>query len=275
MTGIKETLKKYNLKPKKYFGQNFLIENNILEDIIKGADLKKSDTVLEIGPGLGNLTKKLAKNAKEVITIEKDREFVKILENELQVENIKNVEMKEGDALKLETKNLKIKNGYKLVANLPYYITSPIIRKFLEEKNYPKLMVLMVQKEVAERICAKPPKMTILSVASQLYSKPQIIKIVKKECFWPKPKVDSAILKLENITSGKFSLQFRNNFFKIVKTGFSSPRKQLKNNLKNIFGEKTEEILKKTSINGTRRAESLSVKEWQKITKGLAKKIKK
>lgn len=273
MSSKKETknlLKKYNLHPKKYFGQNFLIDKKILEEITKTAGLKKDNIVLEIGPGLGVLTRELAKKTKRVVAIEKDRELSRILNNELRIMNIKNVEVIEGDVLKIHNSKFVLRD-YKLVANIPYYITSPLIRKFLEDKNPPKLMVLMVQKEVAKRICAKPPRMSLLSVAVQLYSRPKIIKIVKKDSFWPPPKVDSTILKIEKINSEKFSLQFRNHFFKIAKAGFSSPRKQLKNNLKKMFGKNTEEILRKAGIDEKRRAETLSLEDW----KTLAKKFKK
>lgn len=261
----KKALEKYNLQPKKYFGQNFLIEKGTLKNIMEAADLETNDTVLEIGSGLGVLTKALAKKTKKVIAVEKDKELTKILQEEIKENKIQNVKAMNTDMLKIKINNLKLKNNYKVVANLPYYITSPVIRKLLEEKNPPRLIVLMVQKEVAKRICQKPPKMTILSVAVQFYANPEIIKIVNKESFWPKPKVDSAIIKIQprkNIEKKQIS---PDAFFKIVKAGFSSPRKQLKNNLKSVFGSKTEEVLQKSDINEKRRAESLSIAEWKKI----------
>ncbi len=269
---LKKILKKYNLKPKKYFGQNFLIEKEVLKHILKAAELKKTDIVIEVGPGFGSLTKELAKKVKKVIAVEKDGELARILNNELRIMNIKNVQVIEGDILKVTTNKLKLTNNYKVVANLPYYITSPLIRKFLEEKTPPSLMVLMVQKEVAERICAKPSNMSLLSVSVQFYAKPKIIKIVKKNCFWPVPKVDSAILKVSSISPQKYSLQFKKQFFKIVKAGFSSPRKQLKNNLKNILKENPEKILRQSRINESRRPETLSLKEWIILAKNFKKK---
>lgn len=295
---LRELLRKYGLKPRKHLGQNFLINKDILSEIIKAADLNKNDTVLEIGPGLGILTKELAKKVKKVIAIEKDEKLVKILKKELS--HLKDVEIVEGDALQLTTDDLKLHTGYsllvtgyKLVANLPYYITSPVIRKFLEEGNpppsakvstfvktsadrsggRPKLMVLMVQKEVAERICAKPPDMSLLSVAVQFYSQAKIVKIVKKECFWPRPKVDSAIIKLTT-NNRQLTTINTNLFFKIVKSGFSQPRKQLKNNLKKIFGKDTEKILKQSKIETTRRAETLSIDEWLKICLNYKNRLK-
>jgi len=263
---VKQTLKEYNLKPKKYFGQNFLINKRILEEIVQVADLKSSDVVLEIGAGLGNLTKRLAKKVKKVVAIEKDRRLVRILKERLS--DFTNIKIVEGDILISTTDHLQLGTNYKIVANLPYYITSPIIRKFLEYENPPKLMVLMVQKEVAERICAKPPKMSLLSVAVQFYSRPEIVKIVKKDFFWPKPKVDSAILRIVplKITDLFVNYQGVNKklFFEIVKAGFSQPRKQIKNNLKKVFKERVETVLKQSKIDKTCRAETLSVNEWRK-----------
>jgi 16S rRNA (adenine1518-N6/adenine1519-N6)-dimethyltransferase len=158
-----------------------------------------------------------------------------------------------------------------VVANLPYYITSPVIRKFLESKKPPKLMVLMIQKEVAERICAKPPKMSKLSVFCQFYGKPEIVSFVSKKSFWPQPKVDSAILK---IVPRQFpllgSVRFRAKFAKIVKAGFAQPRKQLINNLSKslkLSREKVKEWLKKNNIAPSQRAESLNLEDWLKLTR--------
>ena len=295
---LRELLRKYGLKPRKHLGQNFLINKDILSEIIKAADLNKNDTVLEIGPGLGILTKELAKKVKKVIAIEKDEKLVKILKKELS--HLKDVEIVEGDILKFNIQYLVSNKYYKVVANLPYYITSPVIRKFLEEGNpppsakvstfvktsadrsggRPKLMVLMVQKEVAERICAKPPDMSLLSVAVQFYSQAKIVKIVKKESFWPSPKVDSAIIKLttNNLPRWQAGRQLTtintNLFFKIVKAGFSQPRKQLKNNLKKIFGKDTEKILKQSKIETTRRAETLSIDDWLRICLNYKNRLK-
>jgi 16S rRNA (adenine1518-N6/adenine1519-N6)-dimethyltransferase len=264
----REVLKKYGISPKKYLGQNFLVDKEALKEIIKAAELKKNDVVLEIGPGFGILTKELAKRVKKVIAIEKDERLVKILLSRSGLTQIgtrnnaeKNIEIVQGDILKFNPNAYRLgPNAYKVIANLPYYITSPVIRKFLENKNPPKLMVLMVQKEVAQRICAKPPHMSLLSVACQFYSKPKIVRIVKKESFWPAPRVDSAIIKIVPRDSASKEI-FRVNpllFFKIVKAGFSQPRKQLKNNL-------PKNILEKAGVDPTRRAETLSVEEWIKI----------
>jgi 16S rRNA (adenine1518-N6/adenine1519-N6)-dimethyltransferase len=266
-------LEKYGVSPKKYMGQNFLIDKKILAKIIKTADLKKQDTVLEIGAGTGILTKELAKKAKKVIAIEKDKNLIKILKKELKKENIKNVEIIEGNALFLEKSSLKLPNNYKIVANLPYYISARVLRKFLEEipqkkqGKRPKLMVVTVQKEVAKRICATPGNMNILAVSVQLYSCPKIVKVIKKESFWPKPKVDGAILKLK--IKNKIPKIDIKKFFKIIKIGFSSPRKQIKNNLKKVFGKETEEFLKKARINPESRPEEINLENWLNFYKIL------
>lgn len=263
---IKEILSRFGARPNKILGQNFLIDKNVLKKIITASDLKPSDTVLEVGPGIGTLTQELSKHAKQVIAVEKDKAMVSSLKETLK--DFKNIEIINTDILRYK---LQIKN-YKVVANIPYYLTSPLIRKFLEEKNPPSEMVLMVQKEVAQRICAKPPKMSLLAVSVQFYAEPKIIFYVSKNCFLPAPKVDSAIIKI--IPKNVGSPTPRELFFKIVKAGFSHPRKQLVNNLavlktKNAVKLDKETIsawLEKNKINPNQRAETLSVSDWQNLT---------
>ncbi|MDO8663215.1 MAG: 16S rRNA (adenine(1518)-N(6)/adenine(1519)-N(6))-dimethyltransferase RsmA, partial [Candidatus Wildermuthbacteria bacterium] len=247
--------------------QHFLIAQAVLRKVIEAADLRPDDIVLEIGPGIGTLTQELAQRVKRVIAIEKDPKMIDILKETLK--DFKNIEVAQGDIrnLKLEIRN------YKVVANLPYYITSPVIRKFLENPEArPLTMVLMVQKEVAQRICAKPPDMTLLAVSVQFYAEPKIIDYVSKKSFWPAPKVDSAIIK---IIPHKSASAIRVNpllFFKIVKAGFSQPRKQLANNLSKIFKTDRDRIqnwLLANSIQPTQRAETLSMEDWIKLTKSF------
>ena len=258
-------------------GQNFLISKTVLKKIIKAGNLKSSDIVLEIGPGLGILTKELSKRVKRVIAIEKDKKLADILKKELDNNGIKNVKIIQGDILKIgnwkliENWKLKIEN-FKLIANLPYYITGSVIRMFLESEKPPKLMILMVQKEVGKRICAKPPKMSKLAVFSQFYGKPKIIGIISKKCFWPQPKVDSLILQIRPLLNADRKLidADRDLFSKIVRAGFSQPRKQLINNLSKsleISREKVAKWLKKNKIQPTQRAESLSINNWIVLTK--------
>ncbi|MCJ7786810.1 16S rRNA (adenine(1518)-N(6)/adenine(1519)-N(6))-dimethyltransferase RsmA [Patescibacteria group bacterium] len=246
-------------KPKKYLGQNFLIDKNILRKIIDAADLSAKDIILEIGPGTGVLTLELAKYAKKVIAVEKDRELCAMLKENLK--NYKNVEIINANILKIENLKLKID---KIVANLPYYITSPVIRKFLEADppagGQPREMILMVQKEVAQRICAKPPNMNLLAVAVQFYAEPKIICYVSKNSFWPKPKVDSSIIKIVPHVGRRTSHIKIGMIFNLVKMGFSSKRKMLKNNLKI-----EESTFKKLGLNPKTRAENLSIENWIKL----------
>jgi len=243
-------------------GQNFLVDRTILNKIISAGDLSKKDTVLEIGPGLGVLTQELAKRTKKVIAVEKDRTLCQILKDMLRVEGINNVKVINKDALTYKLQP----TSYKLIANLPYYITSPVIRKFLEAKHKPELMVLMVQKEVAQRICAK--KMSLLSISVQFYAVPKIISYVSKKSFWPQPKVDSAILRIAPRKNADSYAEKRGintrKFFNLVRTGFSSKRKMLKNNLKI-----EESTLEKLGINPRARAENLSIEQWLKLYKML------
>jgi len=269
---IKNLLKKYNIYPSKRLGQNFLVDEGVFKKIIEAANLLKDDIVLEVGPGIGNLTLELAKRVKKVIAIEKDSGMIEVLR--INLKNFKNVEILKGDALKIIGHKLSATASilwprYKVVANIPYYLTSPLIRKFLEAKNQPKEMILMVQKEVAQRICARPPKMSILAVSVQFYSKPEIISFVSKKSFWPSPKVDSAIIKISALNQRKKSA-FNQRFFKIVKAGFSQPRKQLVNNLSEklkIEKKKIREWLLKNNIQPAQRAETLKIENWINLTK--------
>jgi 16S rRNA (adenine1518-N6/adenine1519-N6)-dimethyltransferase len=268
---IKNLLKKYGIRPFKGWGQNFLVDRSVLRKIIESAELKKSDIVLEIGPGIGTLTQELAKKAKKVIAVEKDKKMVEILKETLK--GIENVKVIQGDILKIPNSQFLIHNSYKIVANLPYYIVSPVIRKFLELKEVrPLEMILMVQKEVAQRICAKPPNMNLLAVSVQFYSKPEILFYVSKNSFWPRPKVDGALLKIIPLTNTNRKLTDTKLFFKIVKAGFCQPRKQLANNLAKMLKldkKKVKNWLLENGIQPSQRAETLSVNDWLKLTKNF------
>jgi len=273
-TAIKELLAKHGTRPSKGLGQNFLIDKNVLDKIIDSADIKPSDIILEVGPGIGILTQELAKKAKQVIAVEKDKKMCEILEKTLS--NYKNMEIIQGDILKLDIfkliSNFKFQiSNFKVVANIPYYLTSPLIRKFLESNNPPQEMILMLQKEVAQRICSKPPDMSLLAVSVQFYAEPKIVYYVSKNCFWPSPKVDSAIIKIIPRPSALNSASSRDSFFKVVKAGFSQPRKQLLGNLSKMLKldrVQTEKWLKKNQINPKQRAETLSVGDWKNLFKG-------
>src|SRR3989338_4845683 len=228
-------------------GQNFLVNKDIAKKIVEAAELKPDDVVLEIGPGKGILTEELAKKAGKVIAVEIDGNLVEILENKFK--NKKNVEIIKGDVLQLTTYNLQL-TTYKIVANLPYYITSPVIRKFLESENPPSKMILMLQKEVAERIVASSGKKSILAVSVQYYAQPQVIFNVPRENFDPAPEVDSAVIHIKTLKQEN------------IKT------KTLINNLANSFHlekKEVEEKLKRVGISSRTRAQELSVKDWKKL----------
>lgn len=269
---VKILLKKYGIRPLKSLGQNFLIDERVFDRIIRAAELSDNEIVLEVGPGIGNLTLKLGERAQKVIAIEKDKKMCEILKKVLEDQNVKNIKIIEQDALKLDFSQYTQK-PYKLIANLPYYITSPVIRKFLELKKPPESMILMVQKEVAQRICAKPPKLSLLAVSVQFYAKPKIISYVSKKSFWPRPKIDSAIIKIIPFKVG-WSKKYTEKFFEIVKAGFSHPRKQLINNLSkglSLEKQRIEKWLLRNKIQPSQRAETLSVDNWQKLTKTYSK----
>ena len=218
---------------------------------------------MEVGPGTGILTAELAQKAKRVIAIEKDKKMIEILGQSLK--DFKNVEIINQDILKFN-----IDKKYKVVANIPYYLTSALIRKFLEDKNQPSQMILMIQKEVAQRIVATPPNMSILSASVQFYAEPKILFYVSKNSFWPAPKVDSAVIKIE--PKNKPDQVSPTLFFNILKAGFSSPRKQLAGNLSKglkIKKEEAEKLLLQNDIDPKQRAETLSMEDWEKLASNI------
>ncbi len=255
-----------NFKAKKSLGQNFLINLGVLDKIISAAEIKPSDIVLEIGPGKGALTKLLADKAKKVITIEKDSRLINPLKESL--EDFSNIEILENDILKFNPAHCSLLTGhYKIVANIPYYITSHLLRTIFEKWPRPELIVLTVQKEVAKRITAKPPDMNLLALSVQLYSKPEIIGYISKGSFRPIPKVDSAIIKLTpkpnvNIESVKKVLD-------LAKKAFAGKRKQIQNTLKNEVPN-IETILGEIGLEPSIRPEKLSIENWIKICSYLS-----
>ena len=253
----KQVFLENNLKPIKSLGQNFLTSQGILKKIVDASNLNEDDIVLEIGPGIGTLTFELAKHCKKVIAIEKDGEMVKILKQN----SLNNVEIINADFLEIDLDSLGFN---KVVANLPYYITSPVIQKLLQSSA--QEMILMIQKEVGQRICSSPPKMNILAISIQFYSNPKILFPVSKGNFWPRPKIDSTVIKLIKKQKPDINEKL---FFQIVKAGFSHNRKQLVNNLSSelkLDKEKVKEWLLKNKIDFKARAETLEVKDWINLT---------
>lgn len=239
-------------------GQNFLINTGIFDKILNAAELTKNDTVLEIGAGTGTLTQRLAENVHQVIAIEKDLELVGLLREKFRNSNTNIVGedvLKVGESVSRSLASGE--HGYKIVGNIPYYITSNLLRKIFETWPIPELIVLMVQKEVAQRIIAKPPHMNLLALSVQFYSKPKIVSYVSRGSFRPMPKVDSAIIRLKP-KAKRLKPEQKNIFFKLIKTAFAGKRKQLKNTI-------GLEILKKAGIKPESRPEELSLEDWLRI----------
>jgi 16S rRNA (adenine1518-N6/adenine1519-N6)-dimethyltransferase len=247
---------------KKSLGQNFLRSESAIKEIVSSAKIKEGDLVLEIGPGKGALTEKLLLAGARVLAIEKDSRLIEELKEKFSAFADK-FYLIEGDILDFEPR-VTIKEPYKLVANIPYYLTGLIIRKFLENEHSPEIAVLLVQKEVASRIC-NSKKENLLSISVKVYGEPSLVKTVKAGSFIPSPKVDSAIIKIENISKIKFQEKEIDEkiFFKFVKSGFAHNRKKLSSNLKDLV-EKTEleKFLVKQKLSPSARAEDLSISEW-------------
>jgi len=263
LTQTRRLLRQFDLRARKGLGQHFLIDGEVLQLITSAAELTPSDVIVEIGPGLGVLTRELAQKAGRVIAIELDNKLAAALKQTLA--SFDNVTIINEDVLKIEPQNLA--TDYKLVANLPYYITSPVLRHFLEASAKPKVMIVMVQKEVAEAIVAKPGKMSLLSVSVQFYGEPRIISDVPAQCFYPAPKVDSAILRIDPSPQPRVAVD-EESFFEVVRAGFTAPRKQLANSLaQGLEVSKAEvlSLLERAGIAPQRRAETLSLEEWARL----------
>jgi len=292
---IKEFCQKNGIRPTKKLGQNFLINEAIVEKIIAAGELSSKDTVLEIGPGLGVLTRVLVKTGAKVVAVEKDKKLFKFLTtNNSQLTTNKKLKIINGDVLKLPITSYQLPVTYKLISNLPYSITSPVLWKFLYEINLPltpsfvrrgrlrpEMMVVMVQKEVGERMCAQPGQMSILSVLCQFYAECKIVAQVKKGNFWPMPGVDSVIIRIK-IQESRFKNIDEKKFFEMVKVGFGQKRKMLKNNLTRLrqgFGgqenglkipeNKVVLALEKANLSQKVRAEELSVENWKNVLLAL------
>ena len=258
----------------KRLGQHFLINQEVVEEIIQAAQLQDTDEVLEIGPGLGVLTRALAQHAREVIAIEKDINMVKACRGINS--DLSNIKIIAGNALALNETFFQQyfpKRPYKLVANLPYYLTSAIIRFFLNNPYRPAMLVLMVQQEVAERIIAGPPDANLLSVAVQFYSGVEIVTRVSKQNFWPVPKVDSAVIRLIPHKKPLAKVDDK-RFFQIVRAGFGERRKQLHNSLAGglkLDDNQAKRVLTKSGIKPDRRAQTLTLEEWLKLYQTIEK----
>ncbi len=255
------------MKPKKSLGQNFLTSIPARIAIVNAGDLTSSDTVLEIGPGKGFLTKGLLETGAHVIALEKDWELLPIL-NE-QFSTYKNFTLVEGDALEFDPSTFDFRlSTYKLIANIPYYITGAILSRYLSHTHQPTQMVVLVQQEVAERVVARDKKESILSLAVKVYGEPKIVYRVKRGSFNPIPNVDSAVLSIDNISRKNFkNKNHEENFFKVLKGGFSHKRKFMMSNLKEKLPEiNWQELFIKNSINEKIRAEDVPLETWLSLS---------
>jgi 16S rRNA (adenine1518-N6/adenine1519-N6)-dimethyltransferase len=261
-------LRQSGLKPRKGLGQHFLVDGEVLEVILDAAEVTPGDLVVEVGPGLGILTEALAKKAGEVIAVELDDRLAALLKKALA--SFKNVSVINDNVLNIQPEELLKRQespDYKVVANLPYYITSPVLRHFLTASAKPKMMIVMVQAEVAEAIAAKPGDMSLLSVSVQFYGKPEIISRVPAQSFYPAPEVDSALLRIGLYPQPAVAVD-EGGFFELVRAGFSAPRKQLANSLAQGLGLPKGAVLpllEKAGIDGERRAETLNLEEWARL----------
>lgn len=274
---IKALLRKFELRPRKRLGQNFLTDRHVLKQILATAEIGTEDTVLEIGAGLGILTQALAERAQRVVAVEVDEELVAVLR--VRLESLPNVEVVLGDILARDISNL-MREGrtlevapYKVVANIPYYITSAVLRHILEASVRPQLIVLMVQKEVAQRIVAAPGQMSLLAVSVQFYGLPRLVARVPAGAFYPAPKVDSAIVRIDPHRQLPVKDSEIAAFFKIVRAGFAQRRKQLRNALVHGLSVPREEVRKamgRAGIDERRRAQSLSLVDWLALYRALS-----
>lgn len=263
---LRSLLYAHHMRPNKAFGQNFLVDRTVLRQIVEVADLEQADQVLEVGAGTGVLTRELAQLARRVVAVELEQAMLTLLAETTRA--YPNVELIARNLLYLDPQEVFGQERYKLVANLPYYITAPTFRHFLESANAPRLLVVMVQYEVAQRIVAAPGDLSLLGVSVQFYGQPRIVARVPARAFYPAPKVDSAILRVDVHAQAPLTAQERDRFFRLVQAGFSERRKQLHNSLAHGLHRKDEEVrgwLAAVGIEANRRAETLSIEEWLRL----------
>ena len=268
---LRALLARYGLRPKKSLGQNFLIDINALRRIVDAAVLSPEDVVVEVGPGPGLLTRELLARGGSVIAVEKDEAMARLVRRELGGDP--RLTVIDGDMLEVEPSSLLPESGkpYKVVANLPYYVATPILRRFLEATNRPASMVVLLQREVAETVAAKPGQMGLLSVAVQYYAVPTIVGIIHPGSFYPPPKVDSAIVRLDVLEQPAIDVA-PGYFFEVAKAAFSARRKQIANPLSRGLGLDKAAVLEALGAAGLtpqRRAESLSLLEWEALCRAI------
>lgn len=264
---IPSILRKHHLEPKKSLGQNFLVSDEALAGIVAVAEVTAEDTVLEVGAGLGSLTRFLAMAARQVIAVEIDRNLLPILRE--VTAGTTNVDIVKGDMLEIKPGEILNDPGYLVVANIPYYITSALIRHLIEAEVKPRRLVLTIQKEVAERVCARPGDMSLLALGVQVYGAPRLVMKIPAWDFYPAPNVDSAVVRVDLFEQPVIPFEKLDLFFRLAKAGFSQKRKTLRNSISagmHLKPDEAVELLTSAGIDPQRRAETLSLEEWRVLT---------
>jgi len=269
-SAVRSLLRKLNIRPRKGLGQNFLVSKGLLQRIIAAAEIEEEDVVLEIGAGLGALTQALAQRAGRVVALELDERLIPLLQRVLAP--YPHAELVQGDVLAVEPADL-ISTPYKVVANLPYYITSAILRHLLEARRKPSLIVVTVQREVAQRLVAEPGKMSLLAVSVQFYGQPRIVAYAPPGAFYPSPRVRSAVVRIDLYDQPPAMVDDVGRFFDVVRAGFAQRRKQLRNSLSQGLALPVEEVvaaLHRCGLSEKQRAQELSVEQWARLYKELS-----
>jgi len=276
MTDVRQILRRHGLEPRRELGQHFLVDARALARIVAAAELTADDAVLEIGAGVGNLTRLLAASAGRVVAVEVDRRFLPVLEAELADRS--NVHLVAGDILALDPSDLMGEGPYKVVANLPYAITSAVLRHLLEARIPPQRMVVTVQREVAERIVARGGRMSLLAVSVQFYGRPQLLFRLPPGAFYPPPEVESAVVRIDRHLQPPVEVTDVGWFFQVVRAGFSQPRKQLSNSLASGLGISPGEAasaLQEAGVDPRTRAERLTLEDWARLARRFSRAISK
>ena len=263
-----EVLKKYGILPKKSLGQNFIINQRALDDVISAADLTGHEEIIEIGAGFGTLTVELAQHAGRVFAVEIDKRLIPVLRDNLQ--DFENVTLLHADFLQLDPVELVSRSGYYVVANIPYYITSSLLRHLMESSMPPARIVLTMQREVAQRITSSPGDMSLLALSVQIYGRAEITARFPAECFYPIPEVDSAVLRIDIYEEPVVPHEVITAIFNLARAGFGQKRKKLRNSLARELGsspEEVEKLLVKAGIRPESRAQELSIQDWEKIAR--------
>lgn len=271
---IPALLRQFGLRPDRSLGQVFLADPQALLEVVQAAEIAPGDIVLEIGPGLGSLTRYLALQADRVLAVELDDELIHPLHQVLK--SFSNVQIISGDILEIDLSNLIPSEKYLIVANIPYYITSAFFRHVLGSGKFPQRMVLTLQSEVADRICAEPGEMSLLALSVQIYGKPYKIARIPAGAFYPKPKVDSTIIRVDLYPSTIIDTNSLGTFFKLARAGFSQKRKTLRNSLSAGLGlspVSVTQLLMDAGVDPRRRAETLSLAEWGKLVENYSERL--